>query len=255
MPAPIDLSVWGSLYALQKADDDGQVMTPREADVDFGVGYGITTLLAVAFAVLGWLVMYGAVDEQGNPVTLAQGGVGFSQQFVNMYTQSLGDWSFGLVAFVAIATMVSTSVTCIDGYPRAVTATLQTIRRKDAIGDDAAANNQIQPWSLVPALLIMTGAALLIVWLLIGNLLQMLQVAMIIAACTRYFCLAEYSFDFRWAYAAALSPSEMGYVVGLVGLSGVAGISCAVCGVCNWLRYIGALGYSVAPSKSIFMSS
>ena len=184
MPAPIDLSVWGSLYALQKADDDGQVMTTREADVDFGVGYGITTLLAVAFAVLGWLVMYGAVDEQGNPVTLAQGGVGFSQQFVNMYTQSLGDWSFGLVAFVAIATMVSTSVTCIDGYPRAVTATLQTIRRKDAVGDDAAANSQIQPWSLVPALLIMTGAALLIVWLLIGNLLQMLQVAMIIAACT-----------------------------------------------------------------------
>lgn len=118
MPAPIELSAWASLWMMERKAETGHAATVREARVDFHIGYIATALLAVVFLSLGALVMFGSGET-------FQGGAGFAKQFVALYTRALGPWIRPVVALAAFITMFSTSVTCVDGYPRALAASLQ----------------------------------------------------------------------------------------------------------------------------------
>ena len=42
-------------------------------------------------------------------------GVEFAGQLINLFTSSIGDWSFYIIAVAALATMFSTTITCLDG--------------------------------------------------------------------------------------------------------------------------------------------
>ena len=44
----------------------------------------------------------------------------FAGQVIELYTQSLGDWSWPVIAVAAFTTMFSTLLTVIDGFPRAL---------------------------------------------------------------------------------------------------------------------------------------
>ncbi|NIP86201.1 MAG: divalent metal cation transporter, partial [Planctomycetales bacterium] len=46
----------------------------------------------------------------------------FATQFVNMYTNALGGWSRPVIVTAAFITMLSTTLTVLDGYPRVLTA-------------------------------------------------------------------------------------------------------------------------------------
>lgn len=118
MPAPIELSAWTSLWMMERKAETGHAATVREASIDFHIGYISCALLAVVFLSLGALVMYGSGEE-------LQAGAGFAKQFVALYTRALGGWIRPVVALAAFITMFSTSVTCVDGYPRALAASLQ----------------------------------------------------------------------------------------------------------------------------------
>ena len=118
MPAPIELSAWASLWMKERAKETGHTATVREARVDFHIGYLTTAVLAVIFLSLGALVMYGSGET-------IEAGAGFAKQFIKLYTQALGSWIRPVVALAAFITMFSTSLTCIDGYPRALAASLQ----------------------------------------------------------------------------------------------------------------------------------
>lgn len=118
MPAPIELSAWTSLWMMERKDETGHAATVREARIDFHIGYITTAVLACVFLALGALVMFGSGET-------FQGGAGFAKQFVTLYTRALGGWIRPVVALAAFITMFSTSVTCVDGYPRALAASLQ----------------------------------------------------------------------------------------------------------------------------------
>ncbi|MDD3276893.1 MAG: Nramp family divalent metal transporter [Kiritimatiellales bacterium] len=118
MPAPIELSAWTSLWMMERKAETGHAATVREARIDFHIGYITTAVLAVVFLSLGALVMFGSGE-------IFQGGAGFAKQFVQLYTRALGGWIRPVVALAAFITMFSTSVTCVDGYPRALAASLQ----------------------------------------------------------------------------------------------------------------------------------
>ncbi|MBL7016072.1 MAG: Nramp family divalent metal transporter [Kiritimatiellales bacterium] len=118
MPAPIELSAWTSLWMKERTKETGHAATVREARVDFHIGYFTTAGLAVVFLSLGALVMYGSGET-------LEAGAGFAKQFIKLYTQALGSWIRPVVALAAFITMFSTSLTCIDGYPRALAASLQ----------------------------------------------------------------------------------------------------------------------------------
>ena len=46
----------------------------------------------------------------------------FAAQFVNMYTGALGEWSRPVVVVAVFITMLSTTLTVLDGYPRVLTS-------------------------------------------------------------------------------------------------------------------------------------
>ena len=117
MPAPIDVSVWSSLWTNAKRISSGYNTTVRDSLLDFKIGYIGTAILAACFLSLGALVMYGSGDD------LSSNGTIFSGQLISMYTSSIGEWAYYIIAIAALTTMYSTTLTCIDAYPRVLMPT------------------------------------------------------------------------------------------------------------------------------------
>lgn len=116
MPAPIELSVWNSLWILADEKDQHRRRTRLENAVDFNFGYFMTTALAMMFVALGAWVMFGTGQ------TYASSSAGFTQEFVSLYTERLGAWTAPIIAAAAFTTMLSTTLTVIDAYPRSLAA-------------------------------------------------------------------------------------------------------------------------------------
>ena len=58
MPAPMDISIWQSIWSLEKEKTTFQKIQPKQAIFDFNVGYIGTIFLAICFVMLGALVMH-----------------------------------------------------------------------------------------------------------------------------------------------------------------------------------------------------
>lgn len=114
MPAPLDISIWQSIWAEAKFKEQGIKVSKKQALLDFNIGYIGTAILALGFLSLGALVMYGSGNE------LSDSGTVFAGQLIKMYTTSLGNWSYVIIATAALMTMVSTTLTCFDAYSRAM---------------------------------------------------------------------------------------------------------------------------------------
>jgi len=112
MPAPIDVSVWHSLWSTAKEDQLGKRPSMKESLLDFNIGYIGAAILAIGFLSLGALVMFGSGEQ------LSSKGVIFANQLISMYTTSIGQWAYPLIAIAALTTMFSTTITCLDAYPR-----------------------------------------------------------------------------------------------------------------------------------------
>ena len=123
MPAPLDVSIWHSLWAIQKRKEL-KVFSPKTALIDFNIGYLGTIVLGVGFLMLGGLVMFGTGK------TFSNNGSEFSIQLIQMYTQNLGDWSYIIIGLAALTTMFSTTLTTLDASPRAMNKTLELILEK-----------------------------------------------------------------------------------------------------------------------------
>ncbi|MCP4158386.1 MAG: divalent metal cation transporter [bacterium] len=112
MPSAIDISVWSSLWTLEKTKQTGYKPTLRESLLDFNIGYIGTAIISLCFLTLGALVVLGS----GKP--LSPKGTVFAGQFISMYTESIGQWSRSIITIAAITTMFSTTLTCMDAFSR-----------------------------------------------------------------------------------------------------------------------------------------
>ncbi|MFN3917818.1 MAG: NRAMP family divalent metal transporter [Flavobacteriales bacterium] len=113
MPAPLDVSIWHSMWTVEKQKLTGQASV-KNSLLDFKIGYWGTTFLAVAFVLLGYFVLYGTGIE------MAQKADAFSAQVISLYTTSIGQWAYFIIAVAALCTMISTTLTCLDAYPRTI---------------------------------------------------------------------------------------------------------------------------------------
>lgn len=120
MPAPLDISVWHSLWAIEKKKDDRSFST-KSALFDFNIGYVSTIILGICFVLLGYLVMYSQNE------TFSSNGGQFANQLIDMYTSSLGSWSYVIIGIAAFTTMFSTTLTTLDASPRAMHKTSQLL--------------------------------------------------------------------------------------------------------------------------------
>lgn len=121
MPAPLDVSVWSSLWNIEKNKSLEFKTLLKDSLLDFRIGYIGTALLALCFLLLGALVMHGTGEE------LSPDGTIFSGQLISLYTNSIGLWARPIIAIAALTTMFSTTLTCLDAYPRVLGPTTKML--------------------------------------------------------------------------------------------------------------------------------
>jgi len=124
MPAPLDVSIWQSLWAIEKQQDKSVTFNTKQAIFDFNIGFVGTLILGVCFVSLGAIVMYNSGE------TFSGSAVQFSQQLINLYTNNLGQEMYIFIAAAAFTTMFSTTITTLDASPRAMTRTFYLLTNK-----------------------------------------------------------------------------------------------------------------------------
>jgi Mn2+/Fe2+ NRAMP family transporter len=115
MPAPLDISIWQSIWSLEKERITLKKTTTKQAIFDFNVGYLGTIFLAICFVILGALVMYNSGESFSN-----KGDV-FAGQLITLYTKNLDNLAYVFIAIAAFTTMFSTTITTLDASPRTMT--------------------------------------------------------------------------------------------------------------------------------------
>ena len=121
MPAPMDISIWHSIWVLEKKNDLKNKLSLKEGLFDFNIGYLTTVVLGVCFVGLGALVMFGSGLEFSNK------GNEFAGQLIELYTSNLGENWYSVIAVAALTTMISTTITTLDASPRAMSKTVQLL--------------------------------------------------------------------------------------------------------------------------------
>jgi Mn2+/Fe2+ NRAMP family transporter len=123
MPAPLDVSIWHSLWAIEKRKNNKE-FTPKSALFDFNIGYFSTIFLGIGFVLLGTLIMFNSGE------TFSTSAGKFSVQLVEMYTKSLGNWAYIIIGIAAFTTMFSTTLTTLDASPRSMQKTTELLFNK-----------------------------------------------------------------------------------------------------------------------------
>ena len=121
MPTAIDVSVWHSYWILAKQKSAERKITLKESLFDFKIGYWGTAVLSLGFLSLGALVMYGTGEQFSS-----KAGV-FASQLISLYTKAIGPWAYILISVAALTTMFSTTLTCLDAYPRVLSPLSQML--------------------------------------------------------------------------------------------------------------------------------
>lgn len=124
MPSAIDISVWHSLWTIERTKETGHAPSLKEALFDFNLGYFGTAFLALGFLTLGAMVMYGS-GAHFSPT-----GAGFARQLIDMYVNALGEWSRPVIGLAAFTTMFSTTLTVTDAFPRVLRKSTEIIFKK-----------------------------------------------------------------------------------------------------------------------------
>ncbi|HBQ18196.1 MAG TPA: permease [Myxococcales bacterium] len=125
MPSAIDVSVWQSIWTLARREQTGHAPSSRESSFDFHLGYLGTAVLALCFVILGSAVLHGSgVEVEDRPGA-------FAAQLISLYTESLGEWARPLIGAAAFATMFSTTLTVVDGFPRALSVLIDRFQRPE----------------------------------------------------------------------------------------------------------------------------
>lgn len=124
MPAPLDISIWHSMWTLEKKKITAGI-TPDQSRFDFNVGYISTTFLAFCFVLLGGLVMFGSGEQ------FSSSGATFANQLIEMYTTNLGEGTRYIIGIAALTTMFSTTLTTLDASPRAMAKTTELLGKRE----------------------------------------------------------------------------------------------------------------------------
>ena len=126
MPTAIDLSSWNSLWTLARIKQTGYRPKLKETLTEFRIGYFITSLLAIFFLGLGTLVFFGSDDSLPNNNSL------FAHKIVTMFADTIGQWSYIIIAASAFSVMFGTILAVFDGYSRSFQKIIQLLRNNES---------------------------------------------------------------------------------------------------------------------------
>lgn len=210
MPAPLDISIWHSMWTLEKKKIATDI-TAKQSRFDFNVGYLATTFLAICFVLLGGLVMFGSGEQFSS-----SGGV-FANQLIQMYTTNLGDGAFYVIGIAALTTMFSTTLTTLDASPRAMARTTELLTER-----------KYPSAYLVWLLILVVGTTMIFVFLtrVEGLMGLLIQIATVLSFLTAPF----YAWlNFRLVTSKHMpqehKPSKPLYLLGWIGMVTLIGFS------------------------------
>jgi len=123
MPAPLDISVWHSIWTIEKKKSDG-IQDMKTTLFDFNIGYLGTIALGISFMLLGYFVM------NSSNLSFSSSASTFANQLIEMYTSSFGSWAYIIIGLATFTTMFSTTITTLDASPRAMHKATELIFNK-----------------------------------------------------------------------------------------------------------------------------
>jgi Mn2+/Fe2+ NRAMP family transporter len=112
MPMPTNGAVMFSKWICEKRDATGQHFDRQSAMFDFKMGYGLTLVLALCFVVMGTAVLF----ETGREMPASPAS--YATELLGIFTTSIADWVYPVIAVAGIAVIWSTQVALMDVFPR-----------------------------------------------------------------------------------------------------------------------------------------
>lgn len=155
MPIPIDAAAWQSIWSVERMKQTGYKPKLSEVLFDFNLGYIGAAVIALCFLTLGAVVMYGSGEE------FATSAAGFSNQLISLYTTALGSWAYYIIAICAFTTMLSTTLTVTDTYPRVLNHIISLKKNRAADSTESG--------SLMAYLLVGVSAGTLVLLFILGD--------------------------------------------------------------------------------------
>ena len=208
MPAPLDVSVWHSLWTTEKQKNSNEKQSPKTALLDFNIGYLGTIILGISFIALGALIMYPTGQSFSNSTGM------FSVQLIEMYTQSLGNWAYIIIGIAAFTTMFSTTLTTLDASPRSMHKTTELVFEKPF-------KNGYLIWSIVLIL-----GTLCIYFYFLSEMGKLIKVATVLSFLTApFYALTNYILISSKHTPKDWQPSKFMHFISCLGLLFLVGFS------------------------------
>lgn len=167
MPTAVDLSAWNSLWTIERMKQTGYKPTLKETLFDFNFGYIMSALLSVCFITLGAFIMYGSGIE------MPKGSAAFANKVVELYTTTIGDWSYFIIAIAAFSIMFGTSIAVFDGYARALERSFELLFFKEKDQEELLKNRTFY----IVSLLVVAIGAFIIIAQFVSNLKALVDLA------------------------------------------------------------------------------
>ena len=206
MPAPIDLSVWSSLWSFEKSKEDQEHKTVKASILDFNIGYVGTMILALCFLLMGAYVMYDSGE------VFSSKGSEFTSQLIDMYGRTLGDWAAPMIGIATLATMFSTSFTCQDALPRSMAYSTQLL----------AQNKKLENrWYWIWMIILILGTLFVLVFM-VTEMKTMITVATVLSFLTApFFALLNFILVTKSDFPSAHKPPKWLKILSIIGLIGL----------------------------------
>ena len=161
MPTAVDLSSWNSLWTLERMKLSNYSPKLSETVFEFNLGYISSAILSICFITLGAYLMYGSGSEFSNNSAL------FANQVIQLYTASIGSWSYYIIAISSFSIMFGTCIAVFDGYARSASESIRLVQQ------NGIKNNKV--YKIIIGLLVFGST--LIIYLFGSKLKQLVDLA------------------------------------------------------------------------------
>ena len=199
MPAPLDISIWHSIWAIEK--NKNQKITNKESLFDFNVGYISTVILGICFVSLGALVMY------NSGVSFSNSGSVFAGQLIELYTSNLGDSFYLIISICAFTTMLSTTITCLDASPRTMSRATQLL------------TNQINKNYYFHWISVLSLGTMLIFYFLLSEMGALVEIATVLSFVTApFYAILNYKLVISKNMPKSRRPSKSMRILSITGI-------------------------------------
>lgn len=209
MPTALDISSWVSLWSVEKMKTTNYHPTLKESLFDFNLGYWISVFLSICFLCIGAFLLYGTGRE------LPSDSVGFADGIINLYSETIGQWSYILIAISAFSIMLGTSLGVFDGYSR----TLQRISKILFFSETDKNEEKRLQHILVASILILSIGSLSIIIFFKGQFKVLIDLATTISfLIAPLIAIANFSLVSKKYVAEAFVPNRFMKLISYIGI-------------------------------------